>query len=402
MRKKLLLLCVVCLQALASLACTSFIVSGRVTPDGRPLMFKNRDTGNQDNLMIFRKGEKYRFIGIVSAQDVDDKEVWGGHNEKGFAVMNTAAYNLNGDVEDGDMEGVIMRRALEICVTLKDFENLLDTLPKPLGSNANFGVIDAQGGCAYYEVGNEKYVKFDVNDVNVAPYGYLVRTNHAMSGERRLDSGVERYLAISSIMQQVQFTDEFDWRTLLTQVPRHLTHGLTHLNVYDFMPKDEKTTTYFPFRDFIPRYTTSSVLMVQGVKPGENPLLTVSWTMAGSPLTTVAVPLCILPSGKLPAVVTRGKKAETAPLVAWGFALKKKIFPLDRSNGHDYINIAALVNQSGTGILQKLQPVEKELLDRGSAVVETSRKNQKWTGMEAYYDWVDQFLTEQYHKLFDL
>ena len=53
MRKKLLLLCVVCLQALASLACTSFIVSGRVTPDGRPLMFKNRDTGNQVFYLYF-------------------------------------------------------------------------------------------------------------------------------------------------------------------------------------------------------------------------------------------------------------------------------------------------------------------------------------------------------------
>ncbi len=402
MMKKFLLLWVVFMQAVVTFACTSFMVSGRVTPDGRPLMFKNRDTGNQDNLMVSIKGEKYRFIGIVSAQDVEAKEVWGGHNEMGFAVMNTAAYNLNGDVEDGDMEGVIMRRALEICVTLKDFENLLDTLPKPLGSNANFGVIDAQGGCAYYEVGNEKYVKFDVNDVNVAPYGYLMRTNHAMSGERRLDSGVERYLAISSFMGKVQFTDEFNWRNLLTQVPRHLTHGLTHLNVYDYIPADEKTPTYFPFRDFIPRYTTSCVLMVQGVKPGENPLLTVSWTIAGSPLTTVAVPLCILPSGKLPSVVTRGKKAETAPLVAWGFALKKKIFPLDRSNGHDYIDVAALINKSGTGILQKLQPVEKELLDRGSAVVETSRKNKKWTDMDAYYDWVDQFVTEQYQNLFDL
>ena len=83
------------------------------------------------------------------------------------------------------------------------------------------------------------------------------------------------------------------------------------------------------------------------------------------------------------------------------FALKKKIFPLDRSNGHDYIDVAALINKAGTGVLQKLQPVEKELLDRGSAVVEASRKNKKWTDMDAYYDWVDQFVTEQYQNLFD-
>ena len=33
-------------------ACTSFIVSGKVTKDGRPLIFKNRDTGNVNNVVV--------------------------------------------------------------------------------------------------------------------------------------------------------------------------------------------------------------------------------------------------------------------------------------------------------------------------------------------------------------
>ena len=33
--------------ATKSAACTSVIVSGKVTPDGRPYIFKNRDTPNQ-------------------------------------------------------------------------------------------------------------------------------------------------------------------------------------------------------------------------------------------------------------------------------------------------------------------------------------------------------------------
>lgn len=400
MKKTLLMFfCIFCVST--AWACTSFLVSGKVTPDGRPLLFKNRDTGNLNNLTVLVKGEKYKFLGIVSADDREAKEVWGGHNEKGFAIMNTAAYNLNGDVEDGDMEGVIMRRALETCITLKDFERLLDNWPRPMGSNANFGVIDAEGGCAYYEVGNESYVKFDVNDPMVAPYGYLVRTNHAMSGERRLDSGVERYLAISDIMLNVHVTGDFGYRKLLTEIPRHLTHGLTHLNIYDYMPKDEKTTTYFPFRDFIPRYSSSCVLMVQGVKKGEDPLLTVSWSMVGCPLACVAVPLCITPSGKIPSVVTRGKEPGNASLVKWAFEQKKKFFPLDRSNGHDYINIAWLVNQAGTGVLQRILPIEKMVLDRGEEVINLARQKGKWDvkEMDSYYEWVDQFLTEEYEKL---
>ena len=35
-----------------STACTSFIVSGRVTKDGRPMIFKNRDTGEQNNVVV--------------------------------------------------------------------------------------------------------------------------------------------------------------------------------------------------------------------------------------------------------------------------------------------------------------------------------------------------------------
>ena len=75
-----------------------------------------------------------------------------GFNEAGFAIMNTASYNLNGNdgVKNMDREGELMRYALERCKSVDDFENLLKTLPKPLGVEANFGVIDAAGNGAYF------------------------------------------------------------------------------------------------------------------------------------------------------------------------------------------------------------------------------------------------------------
>ena len=112
-------------------ACTSIIVSGKVTPDGRPYIFKNRDTMNQDNLVVSIKGVKYRFIGIASQNDSLATSIWSGHNEAGFAIANTAAYNLNGKPVPGkprpqgdENDGTLMRRALETCATLKDFELL--------------------------------------------------------------------------------------------------------------------------------------------------------------------------------------------------------------------------------------------------------------------------------------
>ena len=39
-------------------ACTSAVVSGKVTPDGRPLLWKNRDTDFMRNHIDYVKGEK--------------------------------------------------------------------------------------------------------------------------------------------------------------------------------------------------------------------------------------------------------------------------------------------------------------------------------------------------------
>ena len=47
---------------------------------------------------------------------------------------------------------------------------------------ANFGVIDAQGGAAYYETTNFSFTKIDANDPVVAPFGYLIRTNYSFTG----------------------------------------------------------------------------------------------------------------------------------------------------------------------------------------------------------------------------
>jgi hypothetical protein len=78
-----------------SRACTSIIISGKATPDGRPILLKNRDTGTLSNMCVVCQGVRYRFLGLVNAKDAAAKEVWAGHNEAGFAIMNTAAYNLN-------------------------------------------------------------------------------------------------------------------------------------------------------------------------------------------------------------------------------------------------------------------------------------------------------------------
>lgn len=389
-------------------ACTSIIVSGKVTPDGRPYIFKNRDTHDLDNLAIQIQGPRYRFIGIVATKDTLYKSVWSGHNEVGFAIANTAAYNLNGKPEPGkprpqgdDNDGTLMRKALGTCRTLGDFEHLLDSIKAqgPIPSNSNFAVLDAEGGVAYYETGNKGYVKYDANDPLVAPYGFIVRTNHGMSGERSLDQGVERYLAISDYATRAAFANDLGFENIIRKVTRNLKHGLTQIDLHDFQPQDDSQPVYFPFRDFIPRYLTASAQLIQGVKENESPLLTTAWTIVGSPLTTVAIPLWITTDGKLPNVVTHQKPGQQAPLVTASFELKRQLFPIERGNGQDYINLARLINRSGTGIIQQIEPIETEIFYRSGAIRQSNTPNKD---ISEFYRWVEQYVREQYSQRFSI
>lgn len=398
----LVVLAVMMTEVQPLLACTSVIVSGRVTKDGRPMIFKHRDSGKLHNMMIVVQGQRYCYLGLVNAEDTTPVDVWGGHNEAGFGIINTAAYNMNGDGGDTDGDGIFIRKALELCATLEDFERLLDTVKKPREINSNFAVLDAQGGCAYYETGNYDYVKFDVNDPQIAPDGYLMRTNFGTTGNHKLDQGVERYQAITEFMAEACKVGNLEHDYLITHISRYLKHGVTKLDMYDFMPESEDDERYFPFHDYIVRHSTASVILVQGVRPGESPLNTVSWTIMGWPLTTIAMPLTLLPSGKLPALVTDDGTGHSR-LNEMGLELKSRVFTLTRGNNTQfYGNLAPLFNKQGTGILQRVLPIEEEVMRRGEDALADWRKTKKAKAMEAYYDWVDEYVMEQYKDLFGI
>lgn len=382
-------------------ACTSVIVSGRVTKDGRPMIFKHRDSKSVHNMMIVVQGQRYRYLGLVNAEDTKPNDVWGGHNEAGFGIINTAAYNMNGDGGDTDGDGIFIRKALELCATLEDFERLLDTVKKPREVNSNFAVLDAKGGCAYYEAGNYDYVKFDVNDSDVAPDGYLMRTNFGTTGNHKLDQGVERYQAITDFMAEACKEGNLEHDYLITHISRYLKHGVTKLDMHDFMPEAEEETRYVSFHDYIARYSTASVVLVQGVRPDESPLNTVSWTIMGWPLTTVAMPLVLTKSGKLPAIVTDDGTGHSR-LNEMGLKLKERVFSLERGNVEFYGDLSKLMNKKGTGILQRILPIENEVIYLGEEALTGYRKSQDANVMHRYYDWVDAYIVEQYRNMFGI
>ena len=336
------LLFVALLSSIPSDACTSAIFTGKCTPDGRPLLWKHRDTGELNNRIEFfpaGNGAVYSFLGLVNSP-VQGGEVWTGTNEVGFSIMNTASYNLQEEkAKIEDQEGVVMYKALGSCRTLADFEKLLDKMKKPLGVEANFGVIDAEGGAAYYEVNNTRWTKVDVNDPKIAPEGFLVYTNHSYTGRKDEGMGYVRYNTANEITHRAWIRGEdFRPQWIFNNLSRSYYNSLLgiDLNKNPELAPDG----WFVDQDFIPRRSTSASIVVKGVKKGENPELTVMWTILGYPPCGIAVPLFVAMGADQPEYMLKGSgKGNNCKMCDEVLARRAKIFTLGRGNGKNYFNV---------------------------------------------------------------
>lgn len=350
----------------AAQGCTSAVVSGRATPDGRPLLWKHRDSSDQRGRIVHFPAQdgKFEFVGLVNGSDASLSEVWTGYNSCGFAVMNTASYNLKQDtVSLADREGFVMKQALATCRTLADFDSLLRRLPRPLGVEANFGAIDAEGGAAYFEVNNDSVYRFDVAD---AEQGYLIRTNYSVAGRKDGGLGYIRYENAERLFSVAAAEKRLTPEYLMQSVSRSFYHTL--------LGRDFCGEEWAVDQDFIPRRTTSAVLVVEGVLPGESPRYTTMWTVLGYPPCSVALPVWLGVKNGIPAVLCAAKSTEDAPLCLASSKLKCRAFPIVRGSGKHYLHIGVLYNSDGNGFMQRLVPVEQEVYRKSRKLLERYRQ----------------------------
>ncbi len=390
--------------------CTVAVISGKYTVDGRPLLWKNRDTWAVHNQIMYFDDGKYKYMGLVNSGDINGKSVWIGFNEKGFAIMNSASYNLNiGDtIEQSGYEGRIIKQALATCATIEDFEKLLDELDKPTRLEANFGVIDANGGAAMYELSNRGYIKFDANDPTVAPFGYIIRGNYSFTGSFGPESsGYIRYNTVNELFYNAMATNSFDAQFIMQDVTRGLKHSLLNIDLYDeYGNIPENTQTFAFFHDFIPRRSSASACVVQGVKKGENPDFAVMWAAVGFPLTSVAIPLWIDGKNNFPEILKRNDDLNDSPICFAALTLKKQLFPIrwGKYASKYYININALVNADNTGIRQKIKPAEDQIFEKTNELIEKWRNNGKVSDddIKKHYEWINSFVKNLYKQKFNI
>jgi hypothetical protein len=386
-------------------ACTGAVISGKATPDGRPLLWKNRDTNFFQNSVKYFKGAKYSFIGIVNSQAKYPSEIWMGTNSTGFSIMNTLSYNIEKDTGHST-NGNILYKALAVCTTVADFQHLLDTIAKPSGIRANIGVIDAQGGAVLFEVGYHSYTMFDANNSEVAPNGYVARTNFSFTGEKDQGAGYVRYCTEEATLQKAAAAHTITPQWIFGNLSRSFVNQQLGINLKDGHHNKPETSGWFVDQDFIPRYTSTSTTVIQGVKVGENPELTTMWTILGYPPVSVAFPLWVKGGDTLlPTLLTSDTSQSCTPFGKKVDSLKSKVFSYHKGKDAErYFYWEALYNQAGNGIMQQLVPVENEIFSRSHPSITKWQKNNKVDEKELQrlYNNLSIWITDRYKSLFGI
>lgn len=341
----------------AAFPCTSAIVAASANPSGRPLLWKHRDTSTVDNKVeyVAPSGDRFGYVALFNAADRELREAWMGMNDAGFAVMNTASYNIKDDrvpARKMDKEGILMTKALQTCRTVDDFARLLDSYPRPMGVEANFGVIDACGNGAFFETNNHSYVRFDLSD---RPDGVLVRTNYSHSGRSN-----EGYGFIREANANCLLTPYIEEKAVTPEV---LTEVVSRTFYHDQKKKDFTlgSDSRVLDQDFIPRYKSTATIAVEGCHPLEHPDSVtpgfvadqyIMWTGIGyPPVAEIRAVRCS--ADGVPAELTGSLPDGHSALGDKAKRMRDEIFSAGKGNDDRYLDITRLYNEEGTGYAQQ-------------------------------------------------
>jgi PKD repeat protein len=319
-------------------SCTIAVVSGSATTDGRPLLWKNRDTDYLDQeVRYFSDGFHGGYITIVSTGVDETTTSYVGVNDDGFAIMNANAPDLT--TGSPTSHGILMKKALRECGSVEDFETLLiETSGNREYIWANFGVIDRFGGAAIFEANDWDYVRYDAD----AEGGFVVRANFSIWGGGDPGSRYERaYHLVSSAVDSGELNHEYLIQTISKDIGGP-----------PFLPCGEWLTT----DPAISRHRTQSAAVVHGVLPSEDPRLSTFWCVLGEPSLGVTVPLWSYAGNPPPEIFAPGQQAPMCAEIH-----EKELYCYSNLTGDTTIDTNALVGDDGLGGIQGYSlPIEVE------------------------------------------
>ncbi len=330
--------------------CTIGVACARAA-GGRPLLWKNRDTGaDSRNVVERRKGKRFSFLGLVNP---GSRNVWAGVNEAGFALVNAQSADLGEKGQKGPGNGLFLAEALGSCADLGEFRALLEKTDRTgRSTHTSYGAIDARGGAGIFEVKGRSFVFFDARDGKTSPEGWIVRTNFAFTGDGKRGGGMARYLRARFLWERLHSRGELRPEKVLRICARDLASPEGKPYALPYARPGERLPP-FSIETFstIDRYTTRAAVVFSGVKKGEDPAGTVMWGIMGEPLFSVAVPLWV--AGGPPPSPLEGKKI--SPILAVERRMKSLLYVRLRRLGkvRSYLDTRPL-----PGILAELYDAE--------------------------------------------
>lgn len=341
--------------------CTTAVIAGSATANGRPLLWKNRDVSQPDQEIVYFDDGLYPYVTIANAGD--SSQAWGGVNSTGFAIEDANNWNTTDNVTGPDDDGKIIKLALRRCRTVADFQTILDSTQVPGHTQpAIFGVIDSAGGAAMFETFAHSYVRYDATNITHAPLGVLVRSNFSYSGSASGRIGVYRHNRSKTLLENAINGDSLTAKYICRTVARDL--------------RAKNTTTVDPYplpyegqvgslpRGWISTYgatcrrLTVSACVIEGVMPGENPGLATLWAFPMAVQYGVVLPFWVA-SRTTPAKVNGDS---TAPLCAEG--LRIKAIAQHAPGFRDTLDTYILDDAHGGGILNTTYPLENLIFAR--------------------------------------
>lgn len=332
--------------------CTTAVIAGSATANGWPLLWKNRDTSQLNQEIVYFNDGQYDYVTITNAGD--STQAWGGLNSAGFAIEDANNRNTSDDVPGPDDDGFIIKLALQTCQTAGDFQAILDSTSVVGHTRPTiYGVIDAQGGAAMFETFSYSYVRYDADDPDDAPNGILVRSNYSYAGDSTGWHGVYRHDRAKALIEAAASGDTLDVHYMCRTVARDLRTSDSH-DPYPLPYEGQHgglPCGWIYFCGGISNRYTVSTCVVEGVSPGENPLLATFWAFPMATEFGVALPFWVA-AGTTPPQVNGDA---TAPLCDEG--LRLKALALNGSNLYTYM----LVDGYGGGLHNTTFPLEDSI-----------------------------------------
>jgi len=331
--------------------CTIGVASGKATEDGRPLLWKTRDYKSDYNILFYTETNRYNFISNITTSYGFNKS-WMGVNEKGFAILNSLSSDLKKS-ENGPGNGDFMHIALAFCSTVAEFQDLLDrTNISGRTTNANFGVIDSTGAAMIFETAGKEYWKFDANDSDQSPEGYVLRTNFSFNGGGK--GGLQRFERTNKLIKDFYSGDSLNYKSIIRYQMRDLVDRDNQKIAIPWEGRwGESPVGYIHCTNSISRPTSIGAAVFHGVKEGELARLTTMWTIIGQPAASIATPYW--PIGKASKLSSHEKRSGLFNITA---KIKNQLFDYRNKN---FINTNKLRNNNGTGLWNYTFKVEDEI-----------------------------------------